>query len=258
MRRLSDSVAGIAVVTGAGSGIGRATTLHCLDAGWHVIAIDRQEDALSRLTDEAEGASLTRLAVQPLDVADALAVAAWAEGLAAHHGGEPVRALVNAAGVGLFARKLDTITPDGWHRVLAVDLGGPFLMTKYLVPLMAPGSQIIHLSSVHAEATSFGMAAYASAKAGLLALTRATAIDYRRDGIRCNCLVIGSVDTPMSRQHGEALAAEGLGAPALDPTLVAQPEAIAEVIEWLASGRASFVNGAAIRVDGGLLADLWP
>jgi NAD(P)-dependent dehydrogenase (short-subunit alcohol dehydrogenase family) len=244
-----------AVITGAASGIGRSTVLLFLEQGWEVVAVDRREEALGALTAAIPPLQRDHLALQAVDVSDEAAVAKWAENLAARY--PTVTALVNAAGIGLFAKKLDTIQPAEWNRVLATNLTGPFLMTKALVPRMRThGGQIINLSSVHAVATSFGMAAYASAKAGLMALTRATAIDYRQERIRCNCLLIGSVDTPMSAEHKRALDALQMPDLGIDPALVAEPHEIAQVIHLLASGAASFVNGSCLTVDGGLLAEL--
>ena len=245
----------LAVITGAGSGIGRSTADLFLRSGWAVIAIDKNETALADLRQHVDAALRPYLHTQPLDVSNAEDVQAW--GLQLRTQTSAVHALINGAAVGLFARRMEDISVTEWEQVLATNLTGPFLMTQAVVPCMKRiGGHIINLSSVHAIATSFGMAAYASAKAGLIGLTRATALDYRADGIKANCLVIGSVDTPMSTAHRSALMAAGAPDLDIDPRLVAQPGEIAEFIRFLCSSAASFVNGAVLAVDGGLLAEL--
>ncbi len=248
----------LAVVTGAASGIGRSTVELFLATGWSVVAVDRNAEALQGLVANETGAFTTvsgTLEKDPLDVSNPEQVSAWAARLRLRH--PAVGALINAAGIGLFARRLEDIGALEWERVLATNLTGPFLMTKAIVPLMKGyGGFIVNLSSVHAVATSFGMAAYASAKAGLIGLTRATAVDYRSHGIRANCIVIGSVDTPMSAEHKAAMTLSQGPELKIDAELMATPRQVARVIRFLCSDDAIFVNGAAMTVDGGLLAHL--
>ncbi len=245
-----------AVITGAASGIGRAAVDVFLRRQWRVLAIDKDarglEDGLWRTTDSRLRSELT---MYPLDVARGSDVAAWQQTMSTEY--PCVDALVNAAGIGLFARSMEDTGDDEWQTVIAVNLGGPFFMTKALIPQMKiRGGQIVNLSSVHAVATSFGMSAYASSKAGLVGLTRSVAVDYRSAGIRANCLIIGSVDTPMSHQHQMQQTDRGAPPLVIDQALIANPVEIATVIYFLCSNEARFINGAAITVDGGLLSEL--
>lgn len=245
-----------AVITGAASGIGASVVGVFLERGWRVIALDKNLVGLQNLLKATAENERGKLDSYSLDVSQGAEVRRFGEYIANHD--ESVNALVNAAGIGLFARRLEDITDDEWNQVMGVNLTGPFLLTRTVIPYMANGGHVINFSSVHATATSFGMAAYASSKAGLIGLTRATSVDYRTRGIHANCLVIGSVDTPMSQQHREAqlrLNDSHLNL-TIDPDLVASPRQIATVVHFLCSAEAEFVNGAAICVDGGLLGQL--
>ncbi|PSR21693.1 MAG: 3-oxoacyl-ACP reductase [Sulfobacillus acidophilus] len=238
----------VVVITGAASGIGRRTVMRFTEAGWRVIAVDRQIESLQR-------ENLRDVEIYELDVSEELQVAEWAQRIELHH--LNIVALVNSAGIGLFATRLEDISLVDWNRVVATNLTGPFLMTRALLPaLKAHGGCIVNISSVHAMSTTFGMAAYASTKAALIGLTRATAVDYRSCHVRANCLLVGSVDTPMSDQHRDAIMKNHAPDPGIDPHLMASPTQIANVIYFLCTNESQFVNGTALRVDGGLLSEL--
>jgi NAD(P)-dependent dehydrogenase (short-subunit alcohol dehydrogenase family) len=137
---------------------------------------------------------------------------------------------------------------------------GTFLLAMWCLPHLraVPGSSIVNLASVHAEATVPRLAAYAASKGAVLSLTQQMALDYADDGVRVNAIVVGSVNTQMSAAHGAAMAAEGVtvagGSGAIGRT--AEPREIAEVVSFLLSPAASFVTGSAVRADGGLLSRL--
>ena len=170
-----------------------------------------------------------------------------------------VRAVVNAAGVLSVADVIDT-DEDEWDRVFAVNVKGTYLISRATIPLLraAGGGAIVNVSSVHALATVERCAAYAASKGAVLALSRQMAIDYAADGIRVIPLIVGSVDTEMSRQHAAAFGLPpGQGEPD-KPALgrMAAPNEIASVIRFLVSSDAAFITGSPIVADGGLLTHL--
>jgi NAD(P)-dependent dehydrogenase (short-subunit alcohol dehydrogenase family) len=140
-----------------------------------------------------------------------------------------------------------------------------FLTAKHCVPELRRrgGGAIVNVASVQAFATQAGVAAYAASKAGVIGLTKAIAVDHAAENIRCNAVCPGSVDTPMLRFaaalfKGDSTEDDTIRAWGSSHPLgrVARPEEVAEVIAFLASDRASFVTGAELKVDGGLLAQL--
>jgi NAD(P)-dependent dehydrogenase (short-subunit alcohol dehydrogenase family) len=192
--------------------------------------------------------------------------AAEVEGLvrfaADRYGGVDI--LVNSAGIQRYGTVVDT-SEELWDEVLAVNLKGMFLTAKHCVPELRRrgGGTIVNVASVQAFATQGGVAAYAASKAGVVGLTKAIAVDHAAENIRCNAVCPGSVDTPMLRFAAGLFKGDGTE----DDTIrgwgsshplgrVARPEEVAEVIAFLAGDRASFVTGAELRVDGGLLAQI--
>jgi NAD(P)-dependent dehydrogenase (short-subunit alcohol dehydrogenase family) len=169
--------------------------------------------------------------------------------------------LFNNAGIAVFKGVLET-SEEEWDRVLAVNLRGIFLGTKYAAPEMrrVGGGSIINTSSVHGMRTVAGLAAYAASKHGVIGLTRAAALDLAKDNIRVNCIQPGAIETPIMRANLRAVgdeeeefrkisAAEPLGR-------VGRPEEIARMALFLAGDDAGFITGAPFAVDGGLLAQL--
>ncbi len=152
-----------------------------------------------------------------------------------------------------------------WERTFAVNLKGAYLAAKHAIPRMAlrGGGAIVNVSSVQGLACQTGVAAYAASKGALNALTRAMALDHASDGIRVNAVCPGSVDTPMLRHSAELFK----GAASAEATLadwgrmhplgrIASAAEVAEVILFLLGERASFMTGALVQVDGGLLAGI--
>jgi NAD(P)-dependent dehydrogenase (short-subunit alcohol dehydrogenase family) len=237
-----------AIVTGAARGIGAAAAMALRAAGFRVATFDVLAGPVADSDDR------THFVV---DVSDAGEVSASVEAVVRRFGRLDV--LVNNAGI-LDVHAVDDTPEDVWDRVLAVNVKSVFLMSRAAVPhLRAAGrGSIVNVSSVHAFASVPRAAAYAASKGAVLSLTRQMALDYYDAGIRVNALVVGSVDTELSAQHGAEMARDGVVVAASPGAIgrTAQPEEVARVIAFLCSDQASFMTGAPVVVDGGMLARL--
>ena len=245
----------VALITGAGAGIGRATARVFAEAGAAVGLCDIVEAAGAEVARAVERDGGRALFVRA-DVADPDAVRRFVDQVARAFG--RVDVVVNNAGVSSPRASVQELPEAEWQRVLAVNLNGHFYCAKYAVPhlLRAGGGAIINTASVLAQATLPGGVAYSTSKAAVIGFTRALAHDLGPHGIRVNCLLPGSTDTPMMWQGvsaSERVAVEAEVATAQPLGRVARPEEIARVALFLASDAASFVTGAAVVVDGGLL-----
>lgn len=243
--RLRDKVA---LITGAGSGIGRATALLFAAEGAKVAALDRDQEAAAqtaRLIDERGGEAIALAA----DVSHEEDVAAAVEATVARFGRLDV--LVASAGIDLFARVTDTKLED-WERVQSVDLRGVFLCCKHIIPQMERqgGGAIVTLSSVNGLVGVPVHAAYAAAKGGVIGLTHQLAVDYGPANVRVNCICPTTTDTPMVRAFTNDAILESLAR--MHPLRrIAQAEDVAYAALYLASDEARCVTGAVLPVDCG-------
>ena len=248
MNRLEGKVA---VITGGNAGMGEAVAKRFTEEGASVVITGRRQPELDRVvkiirqnngkvlavagsvTDEAHAKDVARKAIDSLGRIDIL---------------------VNNAGVGDFGKRLHEIDDATWNTVFDINLTGVFRMTRAIVPQMLKqqSGSIVNISSVASLAGIPGLSAYAASKGGLDALTRALAIDYAQDGIRCNVVNPGLIDTPMA-------------APLMSNTerlqsLLSQyairragtPEEVANMVLYLASDEARWVTGGTFPIDGGM------
>ncbi len=245
----------ILLITGAAGGIGRATVQVFADHGWKVIGVDRSPKYKGFPLDGIYIQSDISLPEKLEEIYDK--VSAFTDTL---------DAVVHNAAVQI-AKPLVETTAEEWDTVMASNLRSVFLGAKLAYPLLKAqgGGAIVNVSSVHAVATSANIAAYAASKGGLLALTRAMAIEFAPDEIRVNAILPGAVDTPMLRAglgrghvgHGDVLdRLENLARKTVNGR-VGQPEEIARSIYFLAdNSQSSFMTGQALIVDGGATARL--
>ncbi len=198
---MSTSTPRIAVVTGAGSGIGRAAALALLADGWHVVLAGRRAEALQRSVDAAGDAAPRALAV-PTDVADAQAVKALFDAVARTHG--RLDLLFNNAGSGTPPVPLEALSLAQWQAVVDVNLTGAFLCTQQAFRLMkaqAPrGGRIINNGSISAHAPRPFSAPYTATKHAITGLTKATSLDGRAHDIACGQIDIGNAATEMTER----------------------------------------------------------
>ena len=236
----------VAIVTGAASGIGLATAKRLGASGATVVIADISPTHAEAAADAVSAAGAPAAWASVCDVSDEGQVNAVVDGTLRRYNRWDV--LVNNAGLMIF-KPLVEHTQEDWLRVLRVDLLGAFFFTKQAFLRMARGGSIVNVSSIHAEETTVSVASYAAAKAALLSLTRSAALEGKPKGIRVNAILPGAVDTPMLWENPNVKS----GLERIDPVDVGKPEDIADVIAYLASDQAAFVQGAMIRADGGRL-----
>lgn len=240
------------LIAGVLGGIGRATARLFHRSGWYVIGVDIQE--VSQDTSDID------LFIRG-DVSDAAAWETVAAKISAT--GKQVHGLVNNAAIQICKPLLET-TPKEWDRVMGVNLRAVYLAVRYIYPLMKSGGAIASVSSVHAVATSTQIAAYAASKGGMVALTRALALELAPK-IRVNAVLPGAVDTSMLRSGLSRGHVQGTNSDELVAALgqkhvvgrVGQPAEIAEAIYFLIDNqRSSFMTGQSLIIDGGATARL--
>lgn len=250
-----EGIAGkVALVTGAGSGIGRASALAFAQAGAHVVASDIDPDS------GAETARLVEQAGQPglfvrCDVTDGRQVQALVSQTVERFGALHF-AHNNAGMLGDVGPTADC-TEDNFSRVLQLNLTGIFLCMKYEVPalLRAGGGAIVNTSSGSGLVGTPGLPAYAASKHGVVGLTKSAALEYVRQGIRINAVCPGVTRTAMLEGFmGGDQDREDAVKEANPSGRLGTPEETANAVVWLCSDRASFINGAMLSVDGGAVA----
>jgi NAD(P)-dependent dehydrogenase (short-subunit alcohol dehydrogenase family) len=246
----------VAVVTGAASGIGRATALRLARDGYEIAMMDLDAGGLAETRAQVQQTG-GRAHAFPVDVCDPLSVGSVTRKIAVTVG--PPQVLVNVAGIGVAATVLETSDED-WNRVLAVNLTGPFLTIRATLPLMLDRGSgvVVNVASVAGQVGLARRAAYCASKAGLVGLTRAVAVDHAGGGIRCVAICPGTVETEWIAK---------IIADAPDPAAVRQtmaerqldgrmgsPDEVAAMVAFVASADGRFINGTALVLDGGMTA----
>lgn len=235
------------IVTGGGSGIGRATCIQMASEGGRVVVADLDLAAAQATVAAITGAKGTALAAR-VDAGNSQQVQATIQTALSAYGTLDV--IVNDAARMTFTPIVEIAEAD-FFAVLATNLGSVFLFSKYGAPHMPAGSAIVNVTSVHAYATTPNVVPYASSKGAIEAFTRGLALELQSRGIRVNAIAPGAVDTPMlwNNPNVKSGVEKVQGA-------IGKPEDLATAICFLASDDARFVNGATLLADGGRLAAL--
>jgi NAD(P)-dependent dehydrogenase (short-subunit alcohol dehydrogenase family) len=236
----------VVIVTGAASGIGRATAMRLASEEARVVIADLDPEKAKAAADDVKKAGGPDALGLACNVTDGDQVKAVVDTTLARFGRLDI--VVNNAGVMIF-KPLAEHTTDDWLKVLYVDLIGAFYFIREAFRAMKNGGAIVNVSSIHAIETTPNVASYAAAKSALVSLTRSAAIEGKPLGIRVNAVLPGAVDTPMLWENPNIKA----GLETINTADVGKPEDIAAVIADLASDDAKFVQGTALRVDGGRL-----
>ena len=234
----------VCIVTGGGSGIGRATCQQFAAEGGKVVVADLAPQGGNQTVDlikQKGGEAVFALC----DVSNSAQVQAAVKTAVDRWG--RIDVLVNNAAMMTFKPVVD-LSEESWDKVLAVNLKSVFMFCKYAIPHMPPGSAIVNTSSVHAHESEAGVAPYAASKGGMEAMMRVLALELEAKKIRVNCVAPGAVNTPMLWDNPNVKSGKEKIKGA-----VGQPEDLAHAICFLASQDARFVNGTTLIVDGARL-----
>lgn len=234
----------VCVVTGGGSGIGKAVALRLAREGGRVLIVDLNEQHGRRTVEEISSANGDALFAR-CDIGDPGEVQAAIQ--AAVSKWQTVDVVVNDAAMMTF-RPILELSVEDWDNVLNVNLRAVFLFCKYAVPHMPPGGAIVNISSVHAHETTRNVVPYATSKGGMEAFTRGFSEEIALRNIRINCVAPGAVDTPMLWNNPNIKS----GVEKVEGA-IGKAEDIAAAVCFLASPEARFITGTTLVVDGGRL-----
>jgi len=246
----------IALITGGGTGIGRACALLFAREGARVAIAGRRREPLEETAEEIRAAGGEALAVQ-CDVSKAADAARAVAETAARFGG--LNVLVNSAGI-LSTTSVEATSEEEWDRVMAANLKGPYLMSRAALGELrkAGGGSIVNIGSILGLVAYRDRAAYCASKGGVTMLTKAMALDHAREGIRVNCICPAIVETDMVKAVIDKLPDPAAVRRARTATIplgrMGRPEDPAHMAVYLASEESSWVTGAAFPLDGGLSA----
>jgi NAD(P)-dependent dehydrogenase (short-subunit alcohol dehydrogenase family) len=249
----------VALITGAGSGVGRACMTLFAREGAKTVGVSRRQASLDETLAAVRAAGADGLVVSADLATEEGAQAAFDATMQAHG---RIDVLVAAAGIGgSYGKKrpgsmADTanIPPDAWQDVMALNVNACFYIYRLVVPQMQAqgGGSIVHVASVASFVSSAGGHAYSASKATTLSLTRSLAVTYAKDGIRANCIAPGWIDTPMVAEYIPMLFGDPAKAEAMTPMArPGTPEENAYACLFFASDESTYCNGAVLTVDGG-------
>ena len=244
MKRFENKVA---VVTGAASGIGAATARLLSQEGALVVLADIGDEGGRSL---AASLGLSAMAVK-CDVSKAAEVEALIMAAVDRHG--RIDILFNNAGIGSFGTSVE-LAPADWENIIAVDLNSVYYACHFAIPHMPAGGAIVNTASISGMGGDYRFAAYNAAKGAVINYTRALAVDHARDGIRVNALCPGLVATPITAGLQQMPGLQEEWSKRIPMGRAAQPEEMANVVAFLASGDASYMTGAIVVADGGTTA----
>jgi meso-butanediol dehydrogenase/(S,S)-butanediol dehydrogenase/diacetyl reductase len=241
---------GVALVTGASSGIGAATAIAFADAGWEVMAAGRDEGRLAEVADASDAIATWAGELLESEDCDELIADTIDEY-------DAIDCLVNSAGILVRADTAETSDED-WRDTMTINLDVPFYLSRAALPhLISSGGSIVNISSYWGVQAGEMTAAYSVSKAGLIMLSKSMAKDYGREGVRVNAVCPGGVDTPMLAQGAQENDVDEFleKVASFSPNgRIATPEDVANLVLFLASDSAQQINGAALSIDGGLSA----
>jgi meso-butanediol dehydrogenase / (S,S)-butanediol dehydrogenase / diacetyl reductase len=247
------------LITGAGSGIGRATAMGFAQRGGAVAVADLNGDAAQSVVNEITAAGGTACAIVA-DMAKPADIAAMIDETV-HSFGRLDVMHNNAYGVptsmqGARLAKIAELDQAVWDHTLQVGLTAVMQATRLVLPVMQRqgGGAIVNTASISGLFADYGIAAYNAMKAAVVNFTRTVAVEYASDGIRCNCVCPGAIDTPLLQRSLSIAGFADATIAAIPQGRLGRPEEMANVVLFLASDLASYVNGAAFVADGGLTA----
>src|SRR5215213_6469183 len=236
----------VAIVTGAASGIGKATAVRLASEGATVACVDVNAKGVRKTAKELDGG---RGKAYTCDLLDTGSIAKTVKAVARDFG--RIDVLCNIAGLGHFARDEDE-TIDGWNRVIGVNLTGTYWMSKTALPhLLATRGAIVNTASTAGTHAQPWSSAYSASKGGVISLTQTMAVSHGMQGVRVNCVAPGGVETPIADQFSPP---EGVDLSIMGRIMpferMGSPDELAAAFAFLASADASYINGITIRVDG--------
>ncbi|MBL7573711.1 SDR family oxidoreductase [Staphylococcus saccharolyticus] len=258
MKRLENK---ISVVTGASTGIGQGSAKVLAKEGAHVLALDISDELEKTVQSIIDGGG--KATAYKVDISDHQQVQDFAEEVKKTYG--RVDVIFNNAGVNNGAGRIHEYSVEVFDKIMAVDMRGTFLVTKFLLPLMMDnGGSIINTALFSGQAIDLYRSGYNAAKGGVINFTKSIAIEYGRENIRANAIVPGTIETPLvdnlaGTSEDEAGKTFRENQKWVTPLgRLGTPDEVGKLVSFLASDDSLFITGETIRIDGGVMAYTWP